>query len=45
MIDAATGTASKPPTNPKSDDPIKAEIIVTAPGTDRVRFIILGVTT
>ena len=43
MIDAATGTASNPPTNPNNDEPMSAEIIVTAPGTARVRFMIRGV--
>jgi len=45
MIDAATGTASNPPTNPNSEEPMSAATIVTAPGTFRARFMILGVTT
>jgi len=43
MIDAATGTASSPPTSPSKDEPMSAEMIVTAPGTDNVRFMIRGV--
>ena len=44
IIDAAIGTASKPPTKPRREVPIRAAIIVTAPGTAKVRFIIRGVT-
>ena len=44
IIAAATGTANNPPTRPNRDDPIRAAIIVTAPGTDIVFFIIRGVT-
>ena len=45
MIEAATGTASSPPTRPSKDEPISAAIIVTAPGTESVRFMMRGVTT
>ena len=42
---AATGTANNPPTRPNKDEPMRAAIIVTAPGTDIVFFIMRGVTT
>ena len=43
MTAAAMGTASKPPTSPRSEVPRIAATIVTRPGIDRLRFIIRGV--
>jgi len=39
---AAVGIASKPPSRPNSEPPMRAAIIVTTAGTETVRFIILG---